>query len=221
MIALTRPPDGGEAARLHDPHPRVAVIARARPQARALRQPESTAARHQAAFAVGLAVRPDALPLHADTRLRLELAEPGLERGDALRGSAWSSAQSPPCSIRCIDGSACGVNAYGNLDRSTCVRIAAARRPRRPRLSVATLHACVAVRRMEIRRTAAALMLFENSRCLMLRPSEKVRASVSDCVSARANRHRDPRILLGNCGEPRRNRTFNPQIKSLLLCQLS
>jgi len=27
--------------------------------------------------------------------------------------------------------------------------------------------------------------------------------------------------LLGNCGEPRRNRTFNPQIKSLLLCQLS
>jgi len=27
--------------------------------------------------------------------------------------------------------------------------------------------------------------------------------------------------LLGKSGEPRRNRTFNPQIKSLLLCQLS
>ncbi len=29
------------------------------------------------------------------------------------------------------------------------------------------------------------------------------------------------RILLEKSGEPRRNRTFNPQIKSLLLCQLS
>ncbi len=28
-------------------------------------------------------------------------------------------------------------------------------------------------------------------------------------------------ILLGESGEPRRNRTYNPQIKSLLLCQLS
>ena len=28
-------------------------------------------------------------------------------------------------------------------------------------------------------------------------------------------------VLLGNCGEPGRNRTFNQQIKSLLLCQLS
>ena len=27
--------------------------------------------------------------------------------------------------------------------------------------------------------------------------------------------------LFGESGEPRRNRTFNPQIKSLLLCQLS
>jgi hypothetical protein len=27
--------------------------------------------------------------------------------------------------------------------------------------------------------------------------------------------------LFGKSGEPRRNRTFNPQIKSLLLCQLS
>jgi len=27
--------------------------------------------------------------------------------------------------------------------------------------------------------------------------------------------------LLGKNGEPRRNRTYNPQIKSLLLCQLS
>ena len=28
-------------------------------------------------------------------------------------------------------------------------------------------------------------------------------------------------VLFGKSGEPRRNRTFNPQIKSLLLCQLS
>jgi hypothetical protein len=32
---------------------------------------------------------------------------------------------------------------------------------------------------------------------------------------------RDRRKLFGMSGEPRRNRTYNPQIKSLLLCQLS
>ncbi len=33
--------------------------------------------------------------------------------------------------------------------------------------------------------------------------------------------HREMKELFGKGGEPRRNRTFNPQIKSLLLCQLS
>jgi len=32
---------------------------------------------------------------------------------------------------------------------------------------------------------------------------------------------REMKELLGKSGEPRRNRTYNPQIKSLLLCQLS
>jgi hypothetical protein len=39
-------------------------------------------------------------------------------------------------------------------------------------------------------------------------------ADEADLLSSAAN-------FLGKAGEPGRNRTFNPQIKSLLLCQLS
>src|SRR6266496_2373121 len=44
---------------------------------------------------------------------------------------------------------------------------------------------------------------------------------VCQAADLSANRNRKPRSLLRKCGEPGVNRTHNPQINSLLLCQLS